>query len=236
MSRPTLVLLPGLACDHRIWAAQLDGLADWQPQVADVQRHHGSIAEMAAAVLARYPGPLALAGTSMGGMVAMEVARQHPQRVAGLALLGTSPRPEDEAMRALRENAIALFAQGRAREVIEPNVALAFSPVHAADPVLAGQYLEIVLSAGADQLIRQNQAVIGRPDPRGHLPSLKVPVLVLVGADDQLTPPALSQEIAALVPGAQLQVLPQCGHMLTMEQPAAVNAALRGWLGRLDQA
>jgi pimeloyl-ACP methyl ester carboxylesterase len=227
----TLVLLPGLAADADMWRDQLEGLANYQPVVSDTHTRHATIPEMAAAVLARFPGPLALCGASMGGMVAMEVARQAPDRVRGLALLGTTAQPESGEMRAVREKAIELFAAGRAREVIEPNVAMAFDPGH--DPALARRYLDFVLRAGAEALIRQNRAVIARPDARMHLPQLRCPVLVMVGESDQLTPPDLSREIAALVPHAELVLLPRCGHMLTMERPEAVNRALERWLAKL---
>ncbi len=226
----TLVLLPGLAGDASMWRDQLQALASWQPVVADVHMRHATITEMAAAVLARWSGPLALCGASMGGMVAMEAARQAPHRVQGLALLGTTAQPESDDMRRVREQAIVQFAQGRLREVIEPNVGFAFHPSRAADHALIARYLEFVLAAGAEQLIRQNRAVMARPDARAHLPGLRCPTLVACGQDDQLTPASLSAEIAALVPGARLELLPQCGHMLTMEQPEAVNALLLGWL------
>lgn len=226
----TLVLLPGLAGSAEMWRDQLPELARWKPQVSDVHMRHASIEEMAAGLLVRHPGRLVLCGTSMGGMVAMEAARQAPARVRGLALLGTSARPEDDAMRRVRENAIALFLQDRAAEVIEPNVAMAFHPDRAHDAALARRYLDFVLGAGDDQLVRQNRAVMGRPDARRHLPSLRCPTLVMCGEDDQLTPPELSREIASLVPGARLVLLPGCGHMLTMEQPQAVNATLVPWL------
>ena len=232
----TLVLVPGLAGDPVMWHDQLAGLADLQPRVTDVHMRHATLPEMAAALLARHPGPLALCGASMGGMVAMEAARQAPGRVLGLALLGTSAQPENEEMRGIREKAIELFGQGRVADIIEPNAGMAFHPDHARDPQLVGRYLEFVLRAGADQLIRQNRAVISRPDARKHLPSLRCPVLVMCGEDDQLTPPELSREIASLAPEAELVLLPRCGHMLTMEQPQAVNRELRRWYARLPRA
>ncbi|MES2480952.1 MAG: alpha/beta fold hydrolase [Pseudomonadota bacterium] len=228
-----LVLIPGLAADATMWRAQLAALADLNPRVADVHMRHDSIEAMAQALLREEPGDLVLCGASMGGMVAMEAARQTPQRVRGLALLGTSAQPESDEMRSLREAAIVLFEQGRMAEVIEPNVGLAFHPDHAADARLVGDYLEFVYRAGAGQLVRQNRAIMARPDAREHLGALRCPVLVMCGQEDQLTPPELAQEIASLVPGAQLLMVPRCGHMLTMEQPAAVNAALRAWLARL---
>jgi pimeloyl-ACP methyl ester carboxylesterase len=227
----TLVLLPGLAGDRAMWRDQLTALARWQPVVSDAHTREDSIPAMAAALLRQHAVPLVLCGASMGGMVAMEAARQAPDLVHGLALLGTDARPDSPEMIALRESAIELFAQGRAREVIAPNIAMAFHPDHA--PALGSAYLEFVLAAGADQLIRQNRAVIARPDARPHLPQLRCPVLVLCGEADRLTPPERSREIAELVPTAQLVMVPRCGHMLTMEQPALVNAALAKWLAAL---
>ena len=154
--------------------------------------------------------------------------------MAGLALLGTTARPEDDAKRQVRERALALFSQGRVAEVIEPNAAFAFHPRHAQDAALLARYTGFVLRAGAQQLLRQNQAVMARPDARPHLPAIRCPTLVMCGEDDQLTPIDRSREIAAMVPGARLVAVPDCGHMLTMEQPGAVNAELRRWLGRLD--
>lgn len=232
---PQLLLLPGLAADERMWHGVLPLLpAALRPEVAtahqDVNLH--AIEDFAARLLAQHAGPLVLAGASMGGMVAMEAARQAPQRVAGLALLGTTARPETPDMRALREGAIELFEQGRVREVIEPNVALAFHPVNAAKAELVQAYLDFVLDAGPDHLVRQNRAVIHRPDARLHLPQMACPVLVVCGAADQLTPPECSAEIAALVPGAEHHLLPDSGHMLTMEQPEVVTRLLVQWLAR----
>jgi len=229
MSR--LVLLPGLACDQRLWQAQLPALPpEFDAVVSDAHTRHAGIEAMAAAVLEEHAGPLVLCGASMGGMIAMEAARQAPQRIAGLALLGTSARPEAPDTYALRASAIELFERGDLRDVIEPNAIFAFHPDQVADKALVQRYVQIVLDAGARQLIRQNRAVMQRPDARTHLPALRCPVLVLCGEDDRLAPPECSREIAALVPHAELVWLPRCGHMLTMEKPEAVNAHLVRWL------
>ncbi|MES3004392.1 MAG: alpha/beta fold hydrolase [Pseudomonadota bacterium] len=229
-----LILVPGLAGDETMWLAQIAALRDWIPVVTDVHMHHGTIEAMAAALLASHSGPLAVCGASMGGMIAMEVARQASERVAGLAVLGTTARPESPEMRDLREAACELFAQGRVAEVIEPNVALAFHPDQARDLKLTRSYVDFVLRAGADQLIRQNRAVMARPDARPHLPAVRCATLVMCGDSDQLVAAENSREIAALVPGARFIELARCGHMLTMEKPGEVNAALRGWLESID--
>lgn len=223
-----LILIPGLACNDAMWRTQLAALSAWAPAVTDAIARADSIDGMARLLLQDHEGPLVLCGASMGGMVAMAAARLAPERIAGLALLGTDPRPDSPEMTALRTAAIELFARGRAREVIEPNIAFAFHPDHA--PALGAAYLEQVLGAGAQQLIAQNRAVIARPDARPHLPQLRCPVLVMCGEADQLTPPACSREIAALVPQARLVLVPRCGHMLTMERPEVVNATLAQWL------
>jgi pimeloyl-ACP methyl ester carboxylesterase len=229
-----LILIPGLACDGGLWHALLQALPpQWNAHVTDVAERSASIEEMAERLLAEHDGPLVLCGASMGGMVAMEAARQAPARLRGLALLGTSARPETPDMRQLREQAIGLFESGRADEVLRANVPFAFDRRHPELKTLAKSYLEMVLRVGAAQLVRQNRAVMARPDARIHLPALRCPVLVASGESDSLTPPDCAREIAALVPHAELHLLPLCGHMLTMEQPAAVNALLLDWLARL---
>ena len=118
-------------------------------------------------------------------------------------------------------------------ELLRANLMFAFHPRHAADPALTGDYLAMVRRAGAAQLVAQNRAVMARADLRPMLADIHCPTLVMCGEDDRLTPPEHSREIAAAVPGAELVMLPTCGHLLTWEQPAAVNAALQRWARRL---
>jgi len=229
-----LILLPGLASDHVMWQAQLAVLPSrWQAHVTDVHARCDTIEAMARTLLDDHPGELVLCGASMGGIVAMEVARQAPQRIRGLALLGTTARPETDEVRALREAAIVLFDQGRAAEVLRANVPLAFHASRASDKTLVRTYMDFVLHAGSAQLIRQNRAIMARPDARRHLPDVRCPVLMVCGDADQLTPPECAREIAALVPDARLEMIARCGHMLTMEQPEHVNDLLLEWLDAL---
>jgi pimeloyl-ACP methyl ester carboxylesterase len=228
---PQVILLPGLACDARLWQSQLGVVPPaLSPAVSDAHMRHDRIDDMATAVLREHAGPLVLVGASMGGMVAMEAARQAPERVVGLALLGTNAQPESPETYALRESAIELFAAGELREVLEPNLAFAFHKSRIDDAALVQRYMAMMVDAGASQLIRQNRALMHRPDARPHLPALPCPTLVMCGEQDLLTPPGCSREIAALVPGAVLRWVPECGHMLTMEKPRFVNAVLGEWL------
>lgn len=226
-----LVFLPGLAADAVMWQHQMGAMpAHLDPVVTDVHTCHATLQDMAAALLQEHTGELILCGASLGGILAMEVVRQAPQRIKALALLGTNARPETDQMRTLREAAIAMYAQGRAKMVLKVNSALAFHPSRGGDKALLQTYLDFVLQAGTAQLIRQNRALMARPDARLHLGAVSCPTLVMCGDGDQLTPPECSREIVGLIKGAEFTLVPQCGHMLTMERPTEVNAALLAWL------
>lgn len=230
---PALILLPGLASDDALWADIPQRLATaGRPPAAITRVHfgHDTLPAMADALLAAHAGPLLLAGTSMGGMVAMHAALRAPERVRGLALLGTSARADTPELLKLRSDAVVLFEQGRVDEVVRPNVLFAFHPDRQRDAALVETYLAMMRRAGGAALARQNRAVMARPDLRPLLPRIACPTLVAVGEADLLTPPEQSAEIAAAIPGATLHRLPGAGHLLTMEQPAAVAALLLDWL------
>jgi pimeloyl-ACP methyl ester carboxylesterase len=228
----TLILLPGLACDAALWRHQQPALAAAHRAgavlVADVHGRADTLPAMAALLLAEQPGDLLLAGCSLGGMLALEAARQAPARVRGLALLGSTARPDTPELITLRKQAIALFEQGQVEDLLRINAMFAFHATNAAR--LVDDYLAMVLRAGAAGLIRQNRAVMARADLQPVLPAITCPTLVVGGLNDQLTPPECSRELADGIPGARLHLLPECGHMLTWEQPEAVTALLLDWL------
>ena len=230
---PTLLLLPGLACDQALFAGQLPGLAECaRVHVSDVHSRFATLPQMAAALLTEQPGQQVLIGCSMGGMLALEVQRQAPQRVLGMAILGSSARADTPALIALRTQACELFAAGRMDEVLRANLLFAFHPANGGDAALVGTYLAMIKRAGAGQLIAQNRAVMARVDSRPQLPQIRCPLLVACGDADSLTPPEHSREMAAAVAGTELHIVPGAGHMLTLEQPDAVAALLLAWLKR----
>ena len=230
--KPTVVLLPGLACDAALWHEQREALQDAGHTVAvsDAHARFDTLPEMAAAVLTEARGRLVLVGASMGGMVALRAVQAAPERVVGLALLGSTARPDTPEILKLRSDAIVLFEQGRMDEVLRANVPLAFHPVNARKPGLIAGYLDMIRRAGAAQLIRQNRAVMARPDMRPMLSGVRCRTLVVCGEADLLTPPDCSREIADAIPGARIELLPECGHMLTLEHPEFVNRLLLDWL------
>jgi pimeloyl-ACP methyl ester carboxylesterase len=227
-----VLLLPGLACDGELFADLAHALAPWTPQVTATHTHEATLPEMAARLLAEHAGPLVLVGTSMGGMLALEAARQAPQRIAGLALLGTSARADTPELIALRSDAIRRFEQGGAEELVRANVMFAFHPQHQRDRALVERYVQMVLRAGTAQLIAQNRAVMARADLRAALPAMRCPALVLCGEADALTPPDHARELADTLPNARLEMIEGAGHMLTLEQPARVGSLLADWLAR----
>lgn len=230
-----IVLLPGLACDESLWRDQVPALraAGHRVAVTRVHQRHASLPEMARALLREHAGPLVLVGSSMGGMLAMHVHREAPGRVAAMALLSTTAQPDSPALIQLRSDAIVEFEQGRAETVLRINAAFAFHPDHAADVARVDDYVERILAGGVDQLIAQNRAVMARDDMRPWLADVRCPLLVACGDSDLLTPLALSQEIAHAVPQARLEVIDRAGHLLTWEQPEAVNRLLLQWLWAL---
>ena len=230
-----VILLPGLASDAALWRHQVPALAaaGHTVHVSDAHARADTLSGMAHELLADHAGPLVLVGTSMGGILALEVFRQAPERVAALALLGSNARPDTPQMIQLRTAAVLEFEQGRVDEILRANVPFALYPSRQGDMVLVSDYFEMIRRAGAVQLIRQNRAIMARPDSRPLLPRVRCPVLLVCGDADALTPPDCSREIAAAVPQAQLHLLPACGHLLTWECPAEVNALLLGWLAAL---
>ncbi len=225
-----LTLLPGLLCDDALWEPQLAALSDIaEITVADLTRDE-SLPLMAARVLAEAPERFALAGLSMGGYLAQEIMRQAPERVMRLALLDTSARADTPERRSVRRGLIELAQKGDFKGITPRMLPQWLHPDHLADAALTRTVTEMTQRVGRDAYLRQMQAIMGRPDGREDLRRIGVPTLVLCGREDQATPLALHEEIAALVPGAALSVIERCGHLSTLERPQAVNAALREWL------
>jgi len=228
--RPELVLLPGLLCDGALWQAQVAALADVATcRVVDLTGHD-SIAALARAVLAAAPPRFALAGLSMGGYVAQEVVRQAPERVTRLALLDTSARADADEQRARRRGLIELAQKGRFKGVTPRLLPQLVAPERLADERLVEIVLGMAARVGRDGFLRQQKAILGRPDGRDDLARIRVPTLVACGREDRLTPLVLHEEMAALIPSARLIVFERAGHLPPLERPEAVSDALLGWL------
>jgi pimeloyl-ACP methyl ester carboxylesterase len=166
----------------------------------------------------------------MGGYIALTIVQHAPERVQRLALLDTSARPETPEQTARRKPQIALAEAGRFAEVPALQFPVFVHHNRQNDEALRERVHLMAEETGAQAFLRQQQAIMTRADARPLLPAIKCPTLVLVGDGDELTPPALSQEIAAGVTGSRLVVIADCGHLSTMERPEAVNRALVEWI------
>jgi pimeloyl-ACP methyl ester carboxylesterase len=230
MTKPALVLLPGLLCDEALWRPQIERFGDrFDIRVADLTRDD-SLRGMAGRLLASAPPRFALAGLSMGGYVAQEILREAPGRVSRVALLDSSARPDSAEQTARRSALIKLAQTGKFKGVTPRLLPLLIHPARLDDRDLTGIVMAMAERVGQAAFLRQQNAILNRPDGRPDLAAVRCPALVMCGAQDALTPPALSREIADAIPGAQLIVVEDCGHLASLEQPDPVNEAFEAWL------
>ena len=227
-----VVLIPGLLLTPQLYAPQLEALWAEAPVLLANHTRADSMAELARGILAQAPPRFALVGLSMGGYIAFEILRQAPERVARLALLDTAARPDTPDITAGRRTNMQLAQSGRLAEVVDGLIPRLVHPSRVTDASLLEVIRRMGAQVGVAGYLRQQAAIIARPDSRPMLKDIRCPTLVLVGDADQLTPPERAQEIAAAVRGAELLLVPECGHLSTLERPELVTRALRSWLGR----
>jgi pimeloyl-ACP methyl ester carboxylesterase len=229
MSEP-LVLLPGMMCDARLFGPQIAELsADTAVMVAPITQGE-RIEEIASSLLDLLPKRFALAGLSMGGIVAMELLRRAPDRITRIALMDTNPLAETPVIAANREPQIVKARSGRMLEVMRDEM----KPNYLAPGPYRREVLDLVMdmaeTLGPEVFICQSRALQRRRDQQSTLRKCRVPTLVLCGAHDALCPVKRHTFMAELIPFAKLVVLENAGHLPTLEQPAETTAALRAWM------
>lgn len=226
-----LVLVPGLSCTAALYAPQWPALADGRLVLAAEHSRDDSLSAIAERLLAAAPPRFALCGLSMGGYVAFEVLRRAPERVTRLALLDTSAKPATPESNEPRAQMIDLAGKGAYDNVTTLLWQRLVAPARLTDEPLRLLVRRMADDVGAEGFIRQQRAIMQRPDSRPVLAGLAIPALVLVGEEDEITPVAEAREMAELVGrSARLAVLPDCGHLSTLEQPERVTAELARWL------
>jgi pimeloyl-ACP methyl ester carboxylesterase len=232
MTKTSLILLPGLLCDEALWAHQSETLSDIADiTVADMTGDE-TIQGMATRVLDSAPDTFALAGLSMGGYAALAIVRQAPERVERLALLDTSARPDSPENTKQRQGFIEQLELGDFRGVTSRLLPLLVHEDRLSDDALIAVIQSSAENVGSEAYVRQQKAIMTRPDGREVLKKITGPVLVLCGRQDALTPLALHEEMAAAIAGASLVVIEDCGHLSALERPRAVSAVMRYWLAR----
>jgi len=234
-ARPTLLLLPGLMCDHAVWTAQVEAFSASHECIVPRYGTLASLGAMAEQVLREAPpGPLAVAGHSMGGRVAFEMWARAPQRISHLALLDTSwhplpPGAEGERERAGRYALLAIARTQGLRAMAREWAQGMVHPSRLGTPLFEA-VLDMFERSSVEAFAAQIEALLARRDAGPLLSGIAVPTLLLCGREDGWSPPARHEVMHAHIPGSTLRVIERCGHMSTMEQPEAVNAALRDWL------
>lgn len=227
-------LIHGLMCDETVWAHQQAALADeFHVMVPDL-RDFDSLEGMARSVLALAPPRVHLVGHSMGGRVAWEVVRLAPERVRSLVVLDTGVHPVAEAEPAMRQRLVDLADSGGMEAVVEEWLPPMLHPERRDDRELVEPLRAMVTGYRIDQFKGQIRALLGRHDATLLLPTISCPTLVICGRQDGFSPLARHEEFAALIPGAELAVVEDAGHFVTVEQPEAVTALLVDWLARVE--
>ena len=231
--RATILLLPGNMCDARMWSGIVPELQRWR--VVTPVPTQDSIAGMAQACLDAYSGRLIPIGFSMGGIVALALARAAPERVAAIGLIDTNAGadlPERAAMRPRQQRDVQ--AGGLERIVVEELQPKYFAAENRSDERLLALVLDMALALGPEVFVRQSEALRTRPDQHDVLPLLGVPSFLVCGAEDQLCPPRLHQDLAEGARASELHIVSGAGHMLPLERPEVLARLLKRWLAKID--
>ena len=227
---PTLLFLPGTLCDRRVWETVAALLApQWTCMHVDY-RHADSIAAMARRCLDAAAGPLLPVGLSMGGIVALEMWRQAPERLAALALFGTNPGADTPERGARRDDQVRRARQGQLARIVEHELVPAYFPGRAPAPALAGVVAAMALDQGAECYAAQSRALATRPDAWDSLAAIDRPVLLACGECDQVCPLEQHERMARLLPRWTLSPIRDAGHLAPLEQPRSSALALQSWL------
>jgi pimeloyl-ACP methyl ester carboxylesterase len=225
-----VLFVPGLNCTDRLFAPQIEALLHQAHcHVAD----HGvadTMEEIAAAILATAPEQFALVGLSMGGYVSYEIIRQQPHRVTRLALLDTRAMPDTPEDAERRHRTIELAVGGQFDQLHGILWQRLVHPSRLADTELESIVTGMMRETGSERFIRQQTAVLNRRDYRPVLSAITIPTMVMVGAEDLITPPEHARQLNQAIRGSRYSEIGHCGHLSTLEQPRDVNAKLLPFL------
>lgn len=233
MEKPVLLMIPGMMCDARLFAPQVAHFGcDYDVRIAPTTGHR-TIEAMAGAAIAKLAGRSAMvAGLSMGGIVAMEMARQAPNVVTNLILIDTNARADLESRRPVRARQIAEVKNGRLREVFDAELMPNYlAKGNEGNAEIRAVLTQMAMDLGPDVFVDQSIALRDRRSYIDILPAFDVPVLVLCGDEDRVCPPVLHEEIARDCRKAEYRLVAGAGHISTLERPAEVNEIIARFLG-----
>lgn len=227
--RPPLLLLPGTACDRRVFAPLIDRIGDYPIVLGDTGGAR-TMPDLAEAILEAAPPVFLLAGFSLGGICALEMIARQPERIVKLALIDTTPRPDPPANAVMRRKAVANARERGMDSFILDAWPRLVAPVNVDDEALRDTIVAMARDCGPDRLSDQAEVAIHRADSRLRLSAITQPTLVLAGAHEQVCPLEAQHEIAAGIPGAVLHLIDDAGHFAPLENPDAVALHIGRWL------
>jgi pimeloyl-ACP methyl ester carboxylesterase len=230
MSMRSLVLIPGLLCDHSLWNSQIVGLSgSAEILIADITEQR-TVSEMAAAVVAKAPEHFSLAGFSLGSQVALEIMRTSSHRVDRLALLSATLGGLPPAVETAIHQAIATIQQGNFEQYLEAVYPSYVAPGRVQDKMLKSCFIEMAHAVGMDAGLRQMRALLAIRRSFTNLNQILCPTVVIGGREDRRTTPAAHQALAQQIPGSELEMVDDAGHFSLLEQPGVVTSLLQRWM------
>jgi len=231
--RPPLLLLPGTACDRRVFAPLIERLGDY-PVLIGSMGGARTMAALAEAILADAPPYFLLAGFSLGGICALEMVAQQPKRIGKLALMDTTARPDPPANAAVRRKAVADAREKGMDGFILDAWPRLVAPANVHDTGLRDTIVAMARDCGPDRLSEQADVAINRADSRPRLASITQATLVLAGEDEEVCPLDAQRELAAGIAGAELHLIADAGHFAPLENPEPVALVMKRWLAAVS--
>jgi len=225
-----LVMIPGMMCDERIFAPQIEELVSKRSvHVADISKHD-NIGDLAADVLSHAPPKFCLLGHSMGGIVAMEICAQDPKRIEKLVLIDTNPLAELEEVKLKREPQISDALSGKLINVIRDEMKPNYLASSENQDIILNICMEMALSLGPKVFINQSRALQTRADQQSNIQSINIPVLIMCGSEDKLCTVERHEMMHNMISNSELKIINNAGHIPTLEQPSETTEVLKEWL------
>ena len=223
-------MVPGMMCDERIFSPQIEELSkNLEVAIADISSF-SSVRELASDVLKKAPKFFSLLGHSMGGIVAMEIYSQEPNRIEKLILMDTNPKAELDEVKLKREPQIKDVREGKLLEVMRDEM----KPNYLAESENKSSVLDVcmdmALSLGPDVFINQSRALQKRADQLNTIQSINIPVLIMCGSEDKLCTVERHEMMHNMISDSDLKIINNAGHMPTLEQPRETTEVLKEWL------
>ena len=228
--RPPVVLIPGQLCTELLWRYQKPVLERLTAVRVSVQRDHGNVGAMADAVLASMPERFSIVAHAMGAFVAFEILRRSPARVASVALLSTLAPNDSPEQTARREGYLHLVEQGKFAEVVEERIPMLLHPASRGDTALVSAVRKMAADTGEAAFLNQQRAIMSRPDSRPGLAVISRPALIMFARQDGIVTLAHQEEMHRGIRGSRLEIVEDCGHLMTLERPQIVSELLADWI------